>query len=67
MGDPRSMEKSVGGEAFGVSDADARYSPKVTQLQEGDFGGESYGKDDDDSLSEDEAPRRSRHGKRRRE
>ncbi|MCO5613486.1 hypothetical protein L7F22_067763 [Adiantum nelumboides] len=68
-GDSRSGDKlherfSVSEEVYGMGDVDAR------QLQEQDYAGESYGKDDNDSLSEDEAPRRSRHGegkKRRRD
>ncbi|MCO5562154.1 hypothetical protein L7F22_015780 [Adiantum nelumboides] len=68
-GDSRSGDKlherfSASEEGYGMGDVDAR------QLQEQDYAGESYGKDDNDSLSEDEAPRRSRHGegkKRRRD
>ncbi|KAH7292579.1 hypothetical protein KP509_29G075600 [Ceratopteris richardii] len=65
-GEHRSGEKpherlSSSEEAYGIGNIETQ------QLQEQDYAGESYAKDDD-SLSEDEAPRRSRHGegKRRR-
>eukprot|EP00250_Pteridium_aquilinum_P005098 c15242_g1_i1 orf=556-2757(-) len=73
--DSRTVDKSferfpANEEAFGMGEVEPRFPSQSQQLQDSDYAGESYGKDDDDSLSEDEAPRRSRHGegkKRRRD
>lgn len=75
VGEPRNMGKAqkrfpASGETSGLGEVDLRGPAQPQQRQDGGFAKNSFTKDDDESSSEDEAPRRSRHGegkKRRRD